>query len=113
MSRGLPEARLYSKADKLAWSANDILAHLRACADVWGRSIEAMIAQDFHDSLRAFTRQRMELVKTLKALKSADWSRGATFTATATGREQTILIYVRRIADHEHEHLEQLKALLQ
>ena len=39
LSRGLKDARLYAKADEAAWSFNDILAHLRACADVWGKGI--------------------------------------------------------------------------
>jgi hypothetical protein len=134
LSRSLEDERLSFKPDETAWSANDILAHLRACADVWGKSILAMIAQDhptlryvsprtwmrktnypeqdFHHSLHAFTRQRMELVQALKALQPAGWSRGATFTATTKGREQTILSYVQRITDHEHEHAQQLEALL-
>jgi hypothetical protein len=33
-SRGLDNARLQSKPGTDAWSANEILAHLRACADV-------------------------------------------------------------------------------
>jgi hypothetical protein len=134
ISHSLDDARLSFKPDESAWSANDILAHLRACADVWGKSILAMIAQDqptlryvsprtwmrktnypeqdFHPSLHAFSQQRRELVQALQALAPADWSRGATFTATTRGREQTILRYVQRITDHEHEHVQQLEALL-
>ena len=139
LSQGLLPARLSSKphsqAEEDAWSPNDILAHLRACADVWGKAIRAMIAedhptlryisprtwikktnypaQDFHASLRTFTQERMALVAALQALPCADWSRrGATFTGTTRGREQTILTYVRRITDHESEHLAQLEALL-
>jgi uncharacterized damage-inducible protein DinB len=133
-SRGVDEEHLRSRPTETAWSANDILAHLRACADVWGKSILAMIAQDhptlryvsprtwmrktnyhrqdFHESLQAFTQQRAELLNTLIALQDAEWSRGATFTATTRGREQTVLSYVLRITGHEHEHLEQLQALL-
>ena len=29
-----------------AWSANEVLAHMRACADVWGGCIMTMIAED-------------------------------------------------------------------
>jgi hypothetical protein len=97
---------------------------------VWGESIVAMIQQDhptlryvsprtwarktnysaqgFYESLQAFAQQRSALLKVLKALKDADWSRGATFTATTRGREQTIQSYAQRIVDHEREHLEQL-----
>jgi hypothetical protein len=113
---------------------NDILAHLRACADVWGKSILAMVAQDhptlryvsprtrmkktnyaaldFHASLQAFAQQRAELVKALSNLDAAGWLRGATFTGTTRGREATVLSYARRITDHEREHCEQLEAIL-
>jgi hypothetical protein len=134
ISRGIDDERLHFKPDETAWSANDILAHLRAGADVWGKSVLAMIAQDhptlryvsprtwirktnypqqgFHESLQAYTRQRNELLEALRALDITGWSRGATFTATIKGREHTVLSYVHRIADHEREHSEQLEALL-
>jgi hypothetical protein len=34
VAKGLDEARLRFKSDKKSWSANDILAHLRSCADL-------------------------------------------------------------------------------
>jgi hypothetical protein len=133
LSTGCSPAQLHFRPDDEAWSANDILAHLRACADVWGKGILAMIAQDhptlryvsprtyirktnypkleFASSLQAFTQQRHELLKVLKPLSIQDWSRGATFTATTRGREQTVLRYAQRIAQHEQEHCEQIKAL--
>lgn len=133
-SRGLKNPRLHLKASKEDWSANDVLAHLRSCADVWGKSIMLMISQDhptlrymsprtwirktdyreqeFHPSLKAFTKQRRELLKVLKALEIEDWSRGATFTATTNGRKETVFSYVRRMAQHENEHCEQLESLL-
>jgi hypothetical protein len=134
MSQSVDEERLYFKPDETAWSANEILAHLRANAEVRGKSILAMIAQDhptiryvsprgwmrktnyhnqgFRESLETFTRQRAELLQELNPLKRADWSRGATFTATTRGREETIMSYVRRITDHECVHFEQLEVLL-
>jgi hypothetical protein len=39
--------QLTLKPDAAEWSANDILAHLRSCADVWGKSMLLMIAQDW------------------------------------------------------------------
>src|SRR5262245_11349449 len=91
-----------------AWSAREIVAHLRACAEVWGRSIERMLVEDhptiryvsprgwikktdyleqsFHDSLEDFAQRRAALVKTLSELDVRDWSRTATFTATTLGR---------------------------
>jgi len=133
-SAGLESARLHFKPEKKAWSANDILAHLRACADVWGKSMAAMLAHDhpilryvsprvwikktdypnleFRASLLAFTGQRNDLLKSLKALAFEDWSRGATFTATTLGRQETVFRYARRMALHESVHCEQIEALL-
>ena len=134
MTRDLENAQLYNKRDQDAWSVNDILAHLRACADVWGKSILAMISQDhptmryvsprtwqrktdyhtqeFQVSLHAFTSQRDDLLKLLTPLTLEDWSRGATFTGTTRGREQTVFSYARRIIDHETQHLDQLEQVL-
>ena len=67
--------------------------------------------QDFHVSLAAFTKQRNELLEALKALKNNDWSRGATFTATTRGREQSVLSYAQRIVQHENEHCAQIEGL--
>ena len=104
LSRGVENKRLHFRGDADAWSANDILAHLRACADVWGKAIAAMLAQDhptlryvsprtwirktnypkleFRPSLEAFASQCNELLKQLNALALEDWSREATFTGT-------------------------------
>jgi hypothetical protein len=134
LSRGLGNARLHFRSAEEPWSANDILAHLRACADVWGQSIMAMIAQEhptlryisprtwirkkdypeqeFRVSLEAFTKQREALLGILKTLRTEDWSRDATFTATTKGREQTVLSYAERMAEHENEHCTQIETLL-
>ncbi len=134
MTSGLEHARLHVKPDKDAWSVNDILAHLRACADVWGQSMLTMIAQDhptlryvsprtwirktdyhvqeFHISLQAFANQRNDLLRSLKPLAIEGWSRGATFTGTVQGREQTVFSYAQRMAEHETEHLEQIESIL-
>jgi hypothetical protein len=135
LSQGLDLASLHTRSEQEPWSVNDILAHLRACADVWGKSILAMLAQDhptmryvsprthlkktaypeqeFPASLAAFTAQRQELLGALKALEPAGWSRGATFTATTRGREGTVLSYAQRLAQHESEHMAQIRSLLQ
>ena len=133
-SAGLESARLHFKPDKKAWSANDILAHLRACADVWGKSIAAMLEQDhptiryvsprtwirktdypsleFRASLLAFTAQRDDLLKRLQPLALEDWSRAASFTDNTPGRQDTVFSYARRMALHERGHCEQIEALL-
>ncbi len=134
MTSDLEHARLHTKADADAWSANDILAHLRSCADVWGKSIQAMITQDnptlryvsprtwirktdyphqdFQVSFQVFAGQRDDLLALLKPLALEGWSRAATFTGTTRGRDQTVFSYARRIALHERDHLEQLEGVV-
>jgi hypothetical protein len=36
IARGLSHQQLHRKPEPNAWSAQEIVAHLRACADVWG-----------------------------------------------------------------------------
>ncbi|MEQ1891271.1 MAG: DinB family protein [Planctomycetota bacterium] len=134
IARGLDERQLQRKPAADAWSARDIVAHLRACAEVWGGSIDRMIREDhptiryvsprggmkktdyleqsFRVSLRAFSETRAGLLETLRELDAPGWSRRATFTGTTLGRDATVLSYARRIADHEVQHLEQLRRTL-
>lgn len=134
IARGSNDRQLHRKPASDAWSARDILAHLRACAEVWGRSIDRMITEDhptiryvsprgwikrtdyleqgFRDSLREFSRARAGLVETLSALDAVGWSRRAAFTGTTLGRNATVLSYAKRIVDHELGHLDQLRRTL-
>jgi len=126
-TKSVGESRLQQRTQKESWSVNDILAHLRSCADVWGDSIERMLAEEnptvpyrhprqwikktdypellFHESLQAFTAQRKKLLKALKRLSFEDWSRAATIQ----GREHTVFTQVRRMATHENVHCEQIE----
>ena len=63
----------------------------------------------FHETLRAFSQERVVLVRTLSKLSASGWARGATFSATTLGRKATVLSYATRIADHEVRHLDQLR----
>lgn len=130
-AKSVDETRLHQRTSKELWSVNDILAHLRACADVWGDSIAAMLAEehptvpyrhprqwikktdylelDFRESLIAFTAQRKQLLKALKRLSLEDWSRAATIQ----GREHTVFTQARRMVLHENIHCEQIESLLQ
>ena len=123
-------ARLRLKPDARGWSAVDVLAHLRACADVWGASIVFMLSENeptlpdlhprkwikqtnypdllFADSLQAFTRQRENLLEILQDLPFEDWSRGAMIG----GRRHTVFTQARRMAKHETEHCAQVDELL-
>ena len=134
IARGRSALQLHRKPAPDAWSARDIVAHLRACAEVWGRSIDRMLTehhptiryvsprgwikrtnyleQSFRDSLRELSQDRVGLIETLSALDANGWSRRATFTGTTSGRDATVLGYARRIVDHELRHLDQLRRTL-
>lgn len=133
LTKGFDGARLRFRPDEDTWSVNDILAHLRSCADVWGKTIETMLAEDhptfrhlsprtyikktnyldlaFSESFQAYVQQRSQLLNRLKNLAVEDWAR----SATVEGRkytQYTVLSQAQRIASHEHEHLEQIESLL-
>lgn len=115
------------------WSANDVLAHLRACADVWGGSVVRILAEDgptiravnprtwinetdyleqrFHPSLAAFARQRHDLLTVLEPLSPGSWSRSATITGAGKVLQWTVLFYAQRLARHERGHLRQFEGI--
>jgi hypothetical protein len=91
LTAGLAPARLHTTPNHDGWSANDVLAHLRACADVWGNCIVAILAEDtptlravnprtwikktdyreleFRLSLLSFATQRADLLAVLEPLR--------------------------------------------
>ncbi len=133
-TRGLGPEQLRTAPEPGEWSANEVLAHLRACADQWGGCIQAMIAQDhptlrainprtwigktdyveqeFRRSLRAFTKQRAALLAVLDPLPSEGWARSATVTGAGTPLERTVLFYAQWLARHERRHLEQIERIV-
>ena len=112
------------------WSINDVLAHLRACADVWGGCIATILAQgepslravnprtwlrqtdylelDFAPSLAAFTAQRQALLAVLGPLPPAAWSRGATVKGAGKTLRRTVFSYADWLASHVRAHLKQI-----
>lgn len=116
------------------WSANEVLAHLRACADVWGGCMMRMLAEeeptlrainprawidrtdyptlDFQASLRAFTEQRVELLAHLQPLSSESWSRAATVTGAGKPLRRTVFSYAEWLATHERPHLKQIERII-
>jgi hypothetical protein len=127
----LEASRLSDASEPRGWTALQVLAHLRACADLWGFSIFAMLAEkdpalmlpderrwanaagytrlDFATSLQAFTLQRDELLEVLGGLDLDGWRRGAVID----GRRHTIFSQARRMAKHEDEHCAQIAELCQ
>lgn len=131
-TRGLQSTQMYRRSEVDPWSISDILAHLRACADLWGNSIITMITQDnptlryvsprswmrkpryleqpFDTALESFIQERRKLVKALADLDEAGWARrGTVIGGSPRQRDQTVLSYSERIVNHEQPHLEQIE----
>ena len=131
---GLSDKDLAWKPSQDSWSVNEVIAHLRACADVWGDSILKILKEDnptfrhvsprtwirktnypnsnFQASFLAFRKQREDLLKILQPLDHKGWLRRATVKATKL-REETVLSYAQRLAGHEAGHCEQIDRILQ
>jgi hypothetical protein len=134
LSEGLPPAQLLAAPAPGEWSARDVLAHLRACADMWGKCIAEILSQDrptikavnpttwikqtdyreleFQPSLQAFTAQRAELLTALKPLAPAAWSRTATVTGAGKPRQRTVHTYAEWLANHERPHIKQIERIV-
>ena len=134
LTADLTPSQLHARPDHDEWSANDVLAHLRACADVWGNCIMAMIAEDtptlravnprtwikktdyleleFQPSLRSFTTQRADLLAVLEPLPREGWSRTATVTGAGKPLQRTVLFYGHWLARHERQHVKQVEHIV-
>ncbi len=134
LTAGLSAGLLRTAPSADEWSANDVLAHLRACADVWGDCIMAMLAEDtptlralnprtwikktdyldmdFRSSLGAFVAQRADLLAVLEPLPPEGWSRAATVTGAGKALERTVLFYAQWLARHERPHVKQIERMV-
>ena len=130
LTGGLTPAQLRTSPSPDEWSANDVLAHLRSCSDVWNGCIRRILDEDkptirainptawikqtnypeleFAPSLRAYLAQRAELLKLLEPLQPESWSRSATVTGAGAPLQRTVLDYAERMARHERAHCRQL-----
>jgi hypothetical protein len=115
------------------WSARDVLAHMRSCADVWGGCIARILNEDrpsfkainpttwikstdyfeleFWPSLQAFTEQRAELLGVLKSLSPESWLRAATVSVAGKPGERTVHFYAQWLARHERPHIKQIATI--
>ena len=129
LTAGLKPGQLRAATTYEEWSANDVLAHLRACADVWGSCMVSIIRgtstlqavnpttwinstnyreQDFRPSLQSFADQRADLLAVLKPLPPESWSLSATVTGAGSALERNVLFYGRWLAGHERGHVKQV-----
>jgi hypothetical protein len=130
---GLTPAQLRRAEKRGEWSANDVLAHLRSCADARGEFIRAILAADtptlraidprtwitqtdypeleFASSFRSFRRQRARLLSFLTSVPQKSWSRTAIVTGGGPARERTVLFYAQWVARHERPHVKQIERI--
>ncbi|MDQ3927893.1 MAG: DinB family protein [Chloroflexota bacterium] len=130
---GLAPEQLRIAPHEGEWSANDVLAHLRSCADVWGDCIAAMLAEDrptlkavnprtwikhtdypdleFGPSLQAYTRQRAGLISLLESLRPEGWARRATVTGAGRTLDRSVRFYAQWLATHERPHIKQIAGI--
>ena len=133
LTAGLAPDQLHTAPNQDEWSATEVLAHLRACADVWGSCIAVIIAEDkptiravnprtwikktdyleqeFQPSLHAFAAQRTDLLAVLERLVPEDWSRSATVTGAGKPLIRTVHSYAESIAVHERPHVKQIQRI--
>ena len=119
--------QLQIKAGADRWSVNEILAHLRACVDVWVGTIDRMLTEEqptlrhvsprtylrktdypalsFAESWAIFVAERAALLEKLQPLSMTTWSR----SATIKDRQHTVFSQARRMALHEAGHCAQIE----
>ncbi len=130
---GLTAVQLKTAPGENEWSINDVLAHLRSCADMWGGSVTTILAEDhptirainpltwikqtnyldleFQPSFAAFTTQRADLLSVLEALPPDGWSRSTTVTGAGKPLIRTVMTYASWLANHERSHVKQIGRL--
>jgi DinB superfamily len=135
LTDGVSTGELHTALSNDEWSVNDVLAHLRACGDVWGNNVMAMLAeeiptlrgvsprtwikktdylaQDFQLSFRLYATQRANLLSILKPLPGEDWSRRAMVKAAGQVHERTVLHFAESLALHEQVHVEQIESIIE
>ena len=135
ITAGLTSAQLHTAPSVGEWSASEVLAHLRACNEVWGGyyimtilaqdmpTIKAVnprtwikntdyLEQEFQPSLRAFTKQRRKLLAALEPLSPRDWTRTNTLIGAGKPLQQTLISHADGLARHERAHLRQIERIV-
>jgi len=134
LTGGLEPAQLHTSPGQDEWSVNDVLAHLRACGQVWGGYISTILAEDrptiravsprtwikqtdyleqeFQPAFQAFDTQRTKLLSVLQALPPEGWSRVTRVIAVGRDYERSVLNYADRLAHHERGHIRQIENIV-
>ena len=134
LTQPLSPVQLLTPPEPGQWSARDVLAHLRACSDMWGKYIVLILNEDrptfkvvnpttwikqtdyleqeFQRSFQAFTAQRADLLDLLRPLPAESWLRTATVIGAGKPRERTVYTYAQWLANHEQSHMRQFERIV-
>jgi len=135
LTAGLAPAQLLAAPSSGAWSARDVLAHLCACSDMWGKYMRMIIAEDrptyrgvnprawikktdyleqeFQPLFQAYAAQRTELLAVLQPLPPAGWTRtGTVIDMVGKQFERTVYYYAHWLAHHERPHIKQMERIV-
>ena len=135
LTTGLEPDQLHIPPVPGEWSARDVLAHLRACGDVWGKHIMMILTeekptirginprvwikktdyleQEFQLSFQVFTRQRSELLSVLGALPHEAWFRtGVVIDTVGKQFERDVLHYADNLARQERSYVRQMEQII-
>ena len=124
--------RIRPRAD--AWSAHEIFAHVRACADVWGGHITAILGEHparipagdprawaveqgyfdapFDASFVTYTADRERLLALLRELTNEGWASAALMVGSASLVERCVHWHADHIARHEEQHIVEIRRAL-
>jgi len=124
---GIDPRQLQTRPNPESWSAVEILAHLHACATIWGLSIEKMLqendpilenlhpgnwdklsyysAMSFDESFKIYKSNRRNLISRLIMLSPEEWGK----IGWIKNKKHTVFSQARRMALHEFDHLEQFE----
>lgn len=136
IARALSPQQLVTPPEPGAWSANDILWHIRATADVYGEHITRILNEDeprwrhasprarmkktrynelpFAESFAAFEQQRSALLTLLDTIPSTAWERIAIVKVDYRPDEPWRLSLNERVTGmvhHEHIHCGEMEHL--
>ena len=124
-----PASRLGGEPMLDMWTATDVLAHLRSCADTFDDVVPRILAEDhpklqvlgprdparatnyrditFAVSFQAFVRQRARLLVMLRRLTPAAGARAAVIVDRGRRRERSVHEYIDWLARHEARHVDE------
>ena len=124
----VPAPRLRDEAMLGVWTAADVLAHLRCCADTFADVVPRILATErprlevvgprdrmessgyrelvFSSALRAFMHQRKRVLTILRALPPSGPSRSAIIVDRGRTRVRIVGEYTDWLARHEERHVE-------